>query len=92
MKVMTDPREKTAKELADELGVSISTITRRFAEPREQYIGRARDREDHALALKDEGYPDKEIADILDVSYYAAIGLIKRARARREREHQLADA
>jgi DNA-binding CsgD family transcriptional regulator len=84
MKAMTDPREKTAKELAEEMGVSVSTITRRYAEPRDDYIARAREREDRALALKEEGYPDKEIADILDTSYYSAIGLIKRARARRD--------
>lgn len=86
---MTDPREKTAKELAEEMGVSISTITRRYAEPRDEYIARAREREDRALALKEENYPDKEIADILGVSYYSAIGLIKRARRRRDQEAQL---
>lgn len=76
------PRSKTAKELASELGVSVSTITRRFAEPREEYLARARDRENHALELKSDGLTDTEIADALGISYYAAIGLIKRARKR----------
>ena len=70
--------------MAEELGVSVSTVTRRYAEPREQYLSRARRREDEALRLKEmENLSDREIAEEMDVSYYAAIGLIKRARKRR---------
>ena len=79
---MTSPRTKTAKELADELGVSVSTITRRFAVPREEYLANARAREDEALRLKGQKLSDHEVADKMGVSYYSAIGLIKRARAR----------
>ena len=81
---MTSTRKKTAREMAEELGVSVSTVTRRYAEPREQYLSRARKREDEALRLKEtENLSDREIAEEMDVSYYAAIGLIKRARKRR---------
>ena len=70
--------------MAEELGVSVSTVTRRYAEPREQYLSRARKREDEALRLKEtENLSDRAIAEEMDVSYYAAIGLIKRARKRR---------
>jgi len=81
------PRTKTAKELASELGVSVSTVTRRFGEPREEYLARARHREDEALALKeDQKLSDHDVAERMGVSYYAAIGLIKRARKRRAEE------
>ena len=81
---MTSTRKKTAREMAEELGVSVSTVTRRYAEPRERYLSRARKREDEALRLKEtENLSDREIAEEMDVSYYAAIGLIKRARKRR---------
>lgn len=84
---MTSPRKKTAKELADELGVSVSTVTRRYAEPREQYLSRARERENEALRLKEtQNLSDREISEAMDVSYFAAIGLIKRARKRRALE------
>jgi DNA-binding CsgD family transcriptional regulator len=86
MQIMTSPREKTAKELADELGVSVSTVTRRFAEPRSEYLSRAREREDEALRLKDEKLSDNEVAEAMGVTYYSAIGLIKRARKRRDAE------
>lgn len=84
MQIMTSPREKTAKELADELGVSVSTVTRRFAEPRSEYLSRAREREDEALRLKDAKLSDTEVAEKMGVTYYSAIGLIKRARKRRD--------
>ena len=83
--IMTSsPRTKTAKELASELGVSVSTVTRRYAEPREEYVARAREREDEALALKDRKLSDSEVAEKMGITYYAAIGLIKRARKRRD--------
>ena len=78
------PRPKTAKELASELGVSVSTVTRRFAKPREEYIAQAREREDEALRLKDQKLSDHEVAERMGITYYAAIGLIKRARKRRD--------
>lgn len=78
------PRTKTAKELASELGVSVSTVTRRFAQPREEYLSQARAREDEALALKDQDLSDHAVAEKMGITYYAAIGLIKRARKRRD--------
>lgn len=84
--IMTSPRTKTAKELASELGVSVSTITRRFAEPRDEYVARAHAREDEALSLKEQKLTDQEVAERMGISYYAAIGLIKRARKRRAAE------
>jgi Trp operon repressor len=86
----TTPRKKTAKEMADELGVSVSTITRKYAVPRDEYIAAARAREDEALRLKEvEELTDHEVAERMStsdspVTYYAAIGLIKRARKRRD--------
>lgn len=78
------PRTKTAKELASELGVSVSTVTRRYAQPREEYLQHARAREDEALALKEQGLSDHLVAEKMGITYYAAIGLIKRARKRRD--------
>lgn len=89
---MTSPRKKTAKELAEELGVSVSTVTRRYAEPREQYLSRARQRENEALRLKEEeNLSDREVSEEMGVSYFAAIGLIKRARKRRTAELEKSD-
>lgn len=82
LQAMTSPRDKTAKELAEELGVSVSTITRRFAVPRSEYLSRAREREDEALRLKEQKLSDHEVAEAMGVTYYSAIGLIKRARKR----------
>lgn len=83
---MTDPapRTKTAKELASELGVSVSTVTRRFGQPRAEYVAAARARQDKALELKDQNLSDHEVAEAMGITYYAAISIIKRARKRRD--------
>lgn len=61
-------RTRTARELADELGVSERFIRSRRAESREDFEGRAAARRERAAALRASGMTYREIADELDTS------------------------
>jgi transposase len=61
-------RSKTARELAEEFGVTPRTIQRLVAEPREEYTARARQRRERAAQLRKQGLKYREIAEELGVS------------------------
>lgn len=61
-------RTKTARELADELGVSERFIRSRIAESREDFEGRAAVRRERAAELRAGGATYREIANELDCS------------------------
>lgn len=61
-------RTRTARELAEEHGVSPRYIRRVVAESREDYEGRAAARRERAAALRSKGKTYREIADELDCS------------------------
>mgnify|MGYP002724239624 CR=1 FL=1 len=69
---MTEPvrrrRTKTARELADELGVSERFIRSRIAESREDFEARAAARRERAAELRAGGATYKQIADDLGCS------------------------
>lgn len=61
-------RTKTAREMADERGVSPRFIRSRIAESREDFEGRAAARRERAATLRASGATYREIADALDCS------------------------
>jgi DNA-binding CsgD family transcriptional regulator len=65
-------RKHTARELAEQFGVSPRTIQRLMAEPRGQYLARAQDRRRRVAELRAEGKTMRTIADQLGVS----VGLV----------------
>lgn len=77
---LPDQRPKTARELAEALGVSERTITRRWAEPRAMYVQRAAERRQRVAALRKEGMTFPEIASEMEISVQAAKNLAQRAK------------
>jgi transposase len=58
-------RQKTAREVAEQMGCSIRTIQRIAAEPRDEFLARAAERRENVLALRGKGMKYREIADEL---------------------------
>ena len=58
----------TVRELAEMVGKSESTIVRKFAEPRKEYLARAEQRRKAVLRLRREGKSIRAIAEELGVS------------------------
>ncbi|MBF6209265.1 replication protein RepB [Streptomyces gardneri] len=69
-------RNKTARELADELGVSVRSIRNIVAEPRDDYETRAKTKRDRAQALRADGATYRQIADELGVSIGSVSSLL----------------
>ena len=65
-------RKHTARELAEQFGVSPRTIQRLMAEPRPEYLARAQDRRRRITELRAQGKTMRAIADQLGVS----VGLV----------------
>lgn len=65
-------RKKTARELADQLGVSQSTVRRLMAEPRDQYLARANTKREQVAELRNQGLSVRAIAEKLEISKSAA--------------------
>lgn len=61
-------RKKTARELADQLGVSQSTVRRLMAEPRDQYLARANTKREQVAQLRKQGFSVRAIAEKLEIS------------------------
>lgn len=57
----------TAREAAEKLGVSPRTVKRLVAEPRDDFLARARARRDRAVELRAQGLKHREIAAEMDV-------------------------
>lgn len=70
-------RKKTARELAEQLGVSASTVRRLIAEPREQYLARANSKREQVAALRSEGLSVRAIAEKLGISKSTAGRYVK---------------
>ncbi|MGI4896142.1 MAG: sigma factor-like helix-turn-helix DNA-binding protein [Janthinobacterium lividum] len=79
----------TARQAAAHFGVSTSTVKRLVAEPREDFLARARVRRDRAVELRAQGLKHREIAAEMGV----AIGTVGRLlhEAKKLAEVQAAD-
>lgn len=73
-------RTMTAKEGAARLGVSPRTIQRIIAEPREEFVARARERREKAAELRASGMKYKDIAEEMGISTGAVGSLLYEAR------------
>src|SRR3546814_8343984 len=58
-------RKMTAAAAAEKFGASTRTIQRLFAEPRDDYLGRAKARRDKAVELRKQGLKYREIAEAM---------------------------
>lgn len=79
-------RKVTATEGAKRLNCSDRTVQRIAAEPRQEFLKRAQDRGDRALAMKESGMKYREIGERLGCSPRAAESLVHRARVRKSKE------
>lgn len=77
-------RAITARELAERLGSSERTARRLVAEPRTDYLDRARVRRDRAVELRNAGMKYREIADEMGVSTGTVGRLLHDARKLRD--------
>lgn len=75
-------RQSTAKELAARVGCSERMVRKLWAEPRDEFEARSKERQLEALALREKGLTYQAIADQLGISRGAAAGLVHRARER----------
>ena len=60
-------RKMTARQAAAHFGVSTSTVKRLVAEPREDFLARAKARRDQVVELRAQGLKHREIAAEMDV-------------------------
>ena len=74
-------RKKTAKELAEQLGVSVRSIRNIAAEPRDDYETRAKQKRARAAELRAGGATDRQIADELGVSIGSVSSLLHHKQA-----------
>lgn len=61
-------RKKTARELAEQLGISQSTVRRLMAEPRTDYLARANAKREQVAELRATGLSVRAIANQLGIS------------------------
>lgn len=73
-------RKRTAREIAASLGTSERTVRRIIAEPRSDYEQRARERREHAAALRVQGLKYREIAETMGCSIGTVSRLLHDAR------------
>lgn len=78
MKVKNTKRERTAKEYADQYGISVATVKRYFSQDREDYENTARIRRKKAYVLREMGFKWKDIGAKLDTTINGAVALYKR--------------
>lgn len=78
MKVKNTKRERTAKEYADQYGISVSTVKKYFSQDRDVYEDEARKRRLKAYCLRNMGYKWKEVGEALGTTKDGAIALYKR--------------
>lgn len=85
MPARTPKRRKiTAREAADILGVTPRTVCNMVAEPRAEYLGRAKARRERAARLQLEGLRCLQIAEAMECSYRAVVCLLYDARRKGE--------
>ncbi|WP_427286805.1 sigma factor-like helix-turn-helix DNA-binding protein [Bacillus tropicus] len=85
-------RSVTARELAERLGSSERTARRLVAEPRDEFLGRAKERRDRVVALRKQGMKYKDIAEEMGISTGAVGRILHDARKLEEREDSAEDA
>ena len=73
----------TAREAAELLGCTPRHIRRVVAEPREEFLARATERQLKAAELKEQGQTYKQIAETLECTPKAAENLVLRGRKTR---------
>ncbi|KAB2585283.1 replication protein RepB [Rhodococcus erythropolis] len=61
-------RKMTAAEAAERFGASTRTIQRLFAEPRDDFLDRAKARRQKAVELREQGLKYREIAEEMGIS------------------------
>ncbi|MGB0972771.1 MAG: helix-turn-helix domain-containing protein [Mycobacterium sp.] len=64
---MAARRKMTAREAAERFGVTDRTIRRLIAEPRAEFLARARERRAQAVKLRLQGLKYREIAEEMDL-------------------------
>lgn len=74
-------RTRTAREMAEQLGVSERSIRNIVAEPRDDYEGRAKAKQERARALRAGGATYKQIAEELGISIGSVSTLLHRTHA-----------
>lgn len=77
-------RKMTAKEAAEKLGVSVRTVQRIAAEPREDFLKRAKERRIQAGKLRVQGLQYKDIAEEMGLTTGAVTRLVRDARLKGE--------
>ncbi|BCN66508.1 hypothetical protein RE9431_49630 (plasmid) [Prescottella equi] len=85
-------RSITARELAERLGSSERTARRLIAEPRDEFLERAKVRRDRVVALRRQGMKYKDIAEEMGISTGAVGRILHDARKLEERESSVRDA
>lgn len=78
MKVKNKKREKTAKEYAEQYGISVSTVKKYFSQDREEYEDEARKRRLQAYCYRNMGMKWNEVGERLGTTKHGAIALYKR--------------
>lgn len=78
MKVKNKKRDRTAKDYADQYGISVRTVKRYFSQDRDVYEDEARKRRLKAFCLRNMGLKWKEVGEALGTTKDGAIALYKR--------------
>ena len=83
-----NPRRRpvTSREMAEKFNVSTRTIERFMAEPRADFLARAKARRDRAVELRAQSLTYAEIAEAMEVSIGTVGRLIHDAKKLAERE------
>ena len=68
----------TQKEMAERFNISVKTVKKYTAEPREQYEQTAADRRRQAYELRSQGLKWQQVADKMGCSYHGAVAQYRR--------------
>lgn len=85
-------RKMTAREAAEQFGASTRTIQRLFAEPRDEFLERAKVRRDRVVSLRNQGLKYRDIAEELEITVGAVGRILHDARKIEEKENPVRDA
>ncbi len=84
-------RTLTARAVAEKKGISERTVRRFAAEPRAEFLTRARERRRQAVDLRRQGLKFREVAEAMGVSLGTATRLVHDARRRGEWDGQISN-
>ncbi|MFC8047974.1 replication protein RepB [Nocardia sp. NPDC057353] len=70
-------RTKTAREMAEQMGISVRSVRNIVAEPRSDYEGRAVEKRRRAQQMRLAGASYKQIAEVLGVSIGSVSTLLR---------------